>query len=66
MRINKFLAYSGVCSRRAADELIIEGVVKINGRVCNPGDDVDISSDSVTVKGKLVNVVKKYDYYIMN
>lgn len=66
MRINKFLAYSGVASRRAADELINDGVVKINGKVCSLGDDVDISSDKVTVNGKPVNVVKKYDYYIMN
>ena len=66
MRINKFLAYSGVASRRAADELINDGVVKINGKVCSLGDDVDVSSDKVTVNGKPVNVVKKYDYYIMN
>lgn len=66
MRINKFLANSGVASRRAADQLINDGVVKINGRVCSLGDDVDISSDHVTVNGRPVNVVKKYDYYIMN
>ena len=66
MRINKFLATSGVASRRAADQLIVDGVVKINGRICNPGDDVDIGSDIVTVHGKQVNVVKNYDYYIMN
>ena len=66
MRINKFLAQSGVASRRAADQLIMDGVVKINGRVCNPGDDVDLSNDSVTVNNRPVNVVKKYDYYIMN
>lgn len=66
MRVNKFLAYSGVASRRAADQMIKDGVVKINGRICAPGDDVDISSDHVTVNGKVVSVVKKYDYYIMN
>lgn len=66
MRINKFLANSGVASRRMADQLIIEGVVKINGKICNPGDDVEVGSDTVTVKGKPVNVVKKFDYYIMN
>ncbi len=66
MRINKFLATSGVASRRASDKLITEGVVKINGKVCSCGDDVDLSKDSVTVNGKLVNVVKKYEYYIMN
>lgn len=66
MRINKFLAYSGVASRRGADKLIEEGVVKINGRVCSAGDDVDIGSDHVSVNNKPVNVVKKFDYYIMN
>ncbi|MBE5754326.1 MAG: rRNA pseudouridine synthase [Clostridiales bacterium] len=66
MRINKFLANSGVASRRAADQLINDGAVKINGRVCSLGDDVDLANDTVTVKGKPVNVVKKYDYYIMN
>lgn len=65
MRINKFLASCGVASRRGADELIKDGVVKINGRVCSAGDDVE-STDSVTVNGKLVNSVKKFDYYIMN
>ena len=66
MRINKFLATSGIASRRAADELIKEGSVKINGKICSLGDEVDVSSDCVTVKGKQINIVKKYDYYIMN
>lgn len=66
MRINKFLAESGVASRRAADKLILEGVVKINGKTAELGDDVDVSSDCVKVNGKPINVVKKYDYYIMN
>ncbi len=66
MRINKFLAMSGVSSRRGADQLILEGAVKINGRVCTMGDDVEVGSDSVTVNGRPVNVIKKFDYYIMN
>ena len=66
MRINKFLAESGVASRRASDKLIIDGVVKINGKVCSLGDEVDPSSDSVTVNGKKINTVSKYEYYIMN
>lgn len=65
MRINKFLAESGVASRRGSDNLILDGVVKINGRICELGDEVN-AGDAVTVKGKVVNVVKKYDYYIMN
>lgn len=65
MRINKFLAESGVASRRGADKLIEDGVVKINGKICSLGDEVE-DGDSVTVNGKKINVVKKYDYYIMN
>ena len=65
MRINKFLASCGVASRRGADQLIQEGVVKINGRVCNMGDEVE-NGDNVSVNGKQVNLVKKFDYYIMN
>lgn len=66
MRINKFIAESGVASRRASDELIKDGYVKINGRIAKLGEEVDINSDSVTVKGKPVSLVKKFDYYIMN
>jgi 23S rRNA pseudouridine2604 synthase len=40
MRINKFLAESGVASRRGADKLIIDGVVKINGKIATLGDEV--------------------------
>lgn len=66
MRINKYLASCGVASRRAADKMIEDGLVKINGKICSTGADVEVGSDSVTVNGKLVNIVKKYDYYIMN
>ncbi|MBE7090027.1 MAG: rRNA pseudouridine synthase [Clostridiales bacterium] len=65
MRINKFLAESGVASRRASDEMIKDGVVKINGRIAKLGDEVEMG-DSVSVNGKLINTVKKYDYYMMN
>ncbi len=66
MRINKFIAESGVASRRASDRLIMDGHVKINGKIAELGQEVDIHSDHVTVNGKTVSLVKKYDYYIMN
>lgn len=65
MRINKFISESGVSSRRGADELIKQGDVKINGKIANLGDDVQLG-DQVTVKGKKIETVKKYDYFIMN
>ena len=66
MRINKFLAESGVCSRRSADKLIEEGQVKVNGKICVIGQDIDEFSDSVLVNGKKVNLSNTFDYYIMN
>ena len=66
MRINKFLAESGVGSRRACDKIIEEGRVKINGKVCSLGAEVDPMKDSVTFDGKKLGKVKKFEYYIMN
>lgn len=66
MRINKYLAESGVCSRRAADSLIAEGAVKKNGKVCSVGEDVDTVNDKITVNGKPVSLVKNFEYYVMN
>ena len=65
MRINKFLATCGIASRRTADVMIENGEVKINGKICAPGDNVE-NDDTVTVNGKIVSVIKKYDYYVMN
>ncbi len=66
MRINKFLALSGVASRRACDKLITDGLVTVNGKVCSLGTDVDELSDVVCVDGKKISQKKKYTYYIMN
>ncbi len=66
MRINKFLADSGVASRRACDKLIEENRVLVNGRLATLGTQVDEHHDSVTVDGKKVSLAKKFVYYIMN
>ncbi len=66
MRINKFLAESGVCSRRSADKLIEDGQVKVNGKVCVIGQDVDEFSDNILVNGKKITLSDTFDYYIMN
>lgn len=51
VRINKYLAACGVCSRREADKLVEQGRVCINGRTANMGDKVS-AQDKVTVSGK--------------
>ena len=63
MRINKYIASSGICSRRDADELIANGKVKVNGEiVTEQGFSVDDKKDKVEVGGKLIKPVK-LDYY---
>lgn len=67
MRINKYIAEAGVCSRRAADKLIADGAVKINGRVCRElGKDINIYNDSVTVNGVRAVLPSEYTYIMFN
>ena len=66
MRINKYLQSCGVGSRRACDKLIEDGVVKVNGKVCELGQDIDEKRDNVYVNGKKIAVFEKNLYYIMN
>lgn len=53
IRLNKYLSEAGVCSRRAADELIEKGIVKINGIAAVTGQKV-MEEDVVTVNGKVI------------
>lgn len=65
VRLNKYLAQSGVCSRRQADEFIEEGVVKVNGKaVYELGRKVDPRIDKVVFKGKPVRPVSRYTYLV--
>lgn len=58
VRINKFLSEAGYCSRRAADKLIEQGRITINGIVpemgtkVQPGDEVAVDGRSITQKAK--------------
>ena len=61
-RLNKFIASSGLCSRRKADELIEGGKVFVNGKkVSELGFTVE-DKDKVVIDGKLVRPVK-HEYY---
>ena len=57
-RINKFLSEIGFCSRRAADKLIEQGRVKINGEVPLMGTKIS-DADEVSVNGKVVHKPNK-------
>ncbi len=63
MRINKYIATSGLTSRRKAEELIISGKVKINGKVVTAlATDVK-ATDSVTVEGKPIHATENFLYF---
>jgi 23S rRNA pseudouridine2604 synthase len=57
-RVNKYLSEVGYCSRRAADKLIEEGRVTINGKVPEMGTKV-VSGDAVRVDGELISPPSK-------
>lgn len=66
MRINKYIAQAGTCSRRKADDLVLNGNVKVNGRVLKePGYDVQ-EADVVTVNGSVVGAAEKKEYILLN
>lgn len=66
MRINKYIAQSGICSRRKADELIANGNVKINGAVLKePGYEVT-DGDKVEVNGTQISAKQKAEYVLIN
>jgi 23S rRNA pseudouridine2604 synthase len=64
IRLNKFIAESGICSRREADKFIEKGAVMINGRKAVVGDTV-LPGDRVTVNGnKLEPLTAENKIYI--
>ena len=65
VRINRYLAEAGICARRAADALIAEGRVTINGAIAVLGTKVQ-PGDEVSVDGKPVGRKQKDAYLILN
>lgn len=61
-RLNKYIASSGLCSRRKADELIEQGVVVVNGKTVTELGYLVQPKDKVFVNKKLIHPVK-HEYY---
>ena len=67
IRLQKFLANSGICSRRKAEEYILAGKVEVNGKtVTELGTKIDIEKDKVTFEGKPVSTVEEKVYILLN
>ncbi len=62
VRLNKYIASSGLCSRRDADELIVQGKVSINGKKVTELGYLVQPNDKVFVDKKLIRPVK-HEYY---
>lgn len=62
-RINKYLSEAGFCSRRAADKLLEEGKITINGKIPELGTKVS-DEDEVRVEGKLIKENTEKPVYI--
>ncbi len=67
-RIQKILSEQGYCSRRAAEELIRQGRVKLNGHPVSLGDKMDVRKDVLSVDGQRVWLRKRTEkvYYMLN
>lgn len=65
IRLNKFLANAGVCSRREADDFILAGVVKVNGEIVNELGTKVMRTDEVLFHDQPV-VLEKKVYVLLN
>ena len=66
MRLNKYVAHCGVCSRRQAAELIKNGQVTVNGVVVLEPWILVSEMDQVAYKGKIIKPEEKKVYILMN
>ena len=65
MRLNKYIAHAGICSRREADELIAAGSVKVNGKVVTEMGYQGMPGDEVSYGGEKLRS-EKLRYFLLN
>lgn len=67
MRLQKYLAASGVASRRKCEEFILNGSIKVNGKVVTElGTKINPEKDEVLYNGKKVNLEEEKIYILLN
>ena len=67
MRLEKYIATSGIASRRAAKKSILAGAVTVNGKsVLVPGHPIDTETDVVEFEGKRVEPLTEHIYLMLN
>ena len=66
-RLQKILAQAGIASRRAAEVIILEGRVQVNGKVVTElGTKADLDHDHIRVDGKLLQGREQQRYFMVN
>ena len=65
MRLQKYIAAAGVCSRRDAEEFIRQGKVTVNGKVAAIGDGAE-DGDIVCLNGKRLSLPAEHTYIVLN
>ena len=67
MRLNKFLANSGIASRRKCDQIILDGKVSVNGKVVTElGTIINEKKDKIAYEGKIVRLPSSFVYIKLN
>ncbi len=66
MRLNKFIAHSGICSRRQAAEYVKKGKVQVNGAVLTDPSYQVQPDDEVRYEGEVVRPERRKVYFLMN
>jgi 23S rRNA pseudouridine2605 synthase len=71
VRLNKYIAAAGICSRREADDLITAGLITVNGKSVtelgskvNPGDEVRYNGERIRTERKVYLVLNKPKDYV--
>jgi len=65
-RLQKIIARSGITSRRHAEELIVSGQVKVNGKVVRKlGTKADAEADTIEVSGKTISNIQERKVYLL-
>lgn len=64
MRIQKYIAETGLCSRRKAEEYIRDGKITVNGKVAVIGQNVE-ENDIIKYNGKVLKK-EELEYYLLN
>lgn len=66
VRLQKFMADNGIASRRKCEEMIEQGLVKVNGETAHIGDKVNPKKDKVSVRGRKISVQDNMRYIVLH